>query len=277
MFLDCRFLPCPQPVMQCREGLETCPKEINVLVDNKPALENVTRFLEKNAYQIRVENKEENLWSIKGVKSILLIEQDNYMEYNSNERSTEVTDKIMGEVEKKADKIIGEVTEKRAGEVMDTASIALEFVPADSLSLVSALLQESGGTLEKEMQDTYKDYALALVHMESDKKTIIFITSDCLGSGDEMLGGKLMESFLSCLKEMHIWQIILLNSGVRLTTKVGKNLENLQELESNGVKVLVCGACLSHYGLYEEKRVGETTNMLDIITALDLADKVIRP
>ena len=29
--------------------------------------------------------------------------------------------------------------------------------------------------------------------------------------------------------------------------------------------------------LLEKKQVGETTNMLDIVTSLDLADKVIRP
>jgi hypothetical protein len=32
---------------------------------------------------------------------------------------------------------------------------------------------------------------------------------------------------------------------------------------------------LNHFGLLEKKQVGETTNMLDIVTALQLADKVI--
>jgi hypothetical protein len=41
--------------------------------------------------------------------------------------------------------------------------------------------------------------------------------------------------------------------------------------------VLVCGTCLTHYGLLEAKAVGETSNMLDIVTSLDLADKIIRP
>jgi hypothetical protein len=37
----------------------------------------------------------------------------------------------------------------------------------------------------------------------------------------------------------------------------------------------VCGTCLDHFDLLEKKQVGETTNMLDIVTALQLADKVV--
>jgi hypothetical protein len=37
----------------------------------------------------------------------------------------------------------------------------------------------------------------------------------------------------------------------------------------------VCGTCLNHFNLIERKQVGETTNMLDIVTAMQLADKVI--
>ena len=37
----------------------------------------------------------------------------------------------------------------------------------------------------------------------------------------------------------------------------------------------MCGTCLNHFKLLEAKQVGETTNMLDIVTAMQLADKVI--
>ena len=49
----------------------------------------------------------------------------------------------------------------------------------------------------------------------------------------------------------------------------------IQQLEAEGVSVLVCGTCLTHFSLLDQKRVGETTNMLDIVTSLQLADKVI--
>ena len=52
-------------------------------------------------------------------------------------------------------------------------------------------------------------------------------------------------------------------------------LEDLQGYEKEGLKILVCGTCLDHFKLLEKKQVGDTTNMLDIVTAMQLADKVI--
>jgi len=54
-----------------------------------------------------------------------------------------------------------------------------------------------------------------------------------------------------------------------------ETLPAIQHLEAAGVSVLVCGTCLTHFNLLEQKRVGETTNMLDIVTSLQVADKVI--
>ncbi|RPJ16867.1 MAG: sulfurtransferase-like selenium metabolism protein YedF, partial [Deltaproteobacteria bacterium] len=52
-------------------------------------------------------------------------------------------------------------------------------------------------------------------------------------------------------------------------------LEDLQAYEKAGLIILVCGTCLNHFKLLDRKQVGETTNMLDIVTAAQLADKVI--
>jgi intracellular sulfur oxidation DsrE/DsrF family protein len=68
---------------------------------------------------------------------------------------------------------------------------------------------------------------------------------------------------------------VLLNAGVKLTVSGSQVLASLQELEKNGVMILVCGTCLNHFQLLEKKEVGETTNMLDIVTHMQLADKVI--
>lgn len=112
---------------------------------------------------------------------------------------------------------------------------------------------------------------------DKKRKTVVLLATDKLGHGDDELGAKLMENFLATLTEMDVWQIIMLNGGVRLATKEGKNLESLKKLAEQGVKINVCGTCLNHFGLGEAKKIGETTNMLDIVTTLDLADKVIRP
>jgi hypothetical protein len=37
----------------------------------------------------------------------------------------------------------------------------------------------------------------------------------------------------------------------------------------------VCGTCLTHFDLMDQKAIGQTTNMLDIVTAMQLADKVM--
>lgn len=112
---------------------------------------------------------------------------------------------------------------------------------------------------------------------EAGLKIVVLITSDRLGSGDDTLGAKLMASYLKTIKEMgeELWQLIFVNGGVKLTTASSTVLEDLQEYEKSGVIVLACGTCLEHYGLTTEKKVGTTTNMLDIVTATQLADKVI--
>ncbi len=51
--------------------------------------------------------------------------------------------------------------------------------------------------------------------------------------------------------------------------------EETKGCEKNGLKIMVCGTCLDHFNLLDRKQVGETTNMLDIVTAMQLADKVI--
>ena len=112
---------------------------------------------------------------------------------------------------------------------------------------------------------------------QSIEKTLILITSDCMGSGDEMLGGKLMMNYINTLEEMGeaLWRIIFLNSGVKLTVEGAQTLPVLHKLESQGIDILVCGTCLTHFDLLEQKKVGETTNMLDVVTSMQLAGKVI--
>ena len=111
------------------------------------------------------------------------------------------------------------------------------------------------------------------------RRTLVLLTTERLGQGDDLLGEKLMGNFLATLPEMepNLWRIVMLNGGVKLAATEGKALDALRKLADDGIGILVCGTCLEHYGLLEQKAVGETTNMLDIVTSLDLADKVIRP
>jgi len=109
------------------------------------------------------------------------------------------------------------------------------------------------------------------------KKIMVMCATDRVGFGDDILGQKLMINFLKTLKEMgpDLWRLVFVNNGVKLTIDGSEALPDLKGYEKDGLKILVCGTCLDHFNLLEKKQVGETTNMLDIVTAMQLADKVI--
>jgi selenium metabolism protein YedF len=109
------------------------------------------------------------------------------------------------------------------------------------------------------------------------KKIMIMCATDRMGYGDDALGLKLMINFLRTLKEMgdELWRLVFVNNGVKLTIEGSEVLEDLKAYEAAGLKILVCGTCLDHFNLLEKKQVGETTNMLDIVTAMQLSERVI--
>ncbi len=108
-------------------------------------------------------------------------------------------------------------------------------------------------------------------------KIMVMLATDRMGYGDDVLGKKLMLSFLKTLQEMgdELWRLVFVNNGVKLTIGTSEALSDLKKLEEQGIHILVCGTCLTHFDILDKKEVGETTNMLDIVTAMQLADKVI--
>ena len=117
------------------------------------------------------------------------------------------------------------------------------------------------------------------VERQSDalKKIMVMCATDRMGFGDDELGLALMVNFLRTLKELgeELWRLVFVNNGVKLTIDGAEVLADLRQYEKEGLKILVCGTCLNHFNLLEKKQVGQTTNMLDIVTAMQLADKVI--
>ncbi len=109
------------------------------------------------------------------------------------------------------------------------------------------------------------------------KKIMVMVATDRLGYGDDDLGFKLMMNFIKTLKEIQpeLWKLVFVNNGVKLAVEGSPLLSDLKQLALTGTDILVCGTCLNHFQLLEKKQVGETTNMLDIVTAMQLADKVI--
>lgn len=108
-------------------------------------------------------------------------------------------------------------------------------------------------------------------------KIVVMIASDRMGSGDDDLGRMLLVNFIKTLNEMgdELWRLIFVNNGVKLTIGGSEVLDVLKGYEKEGLTILVCGTCLTHFNLLDKKEVGQTTNMLDVVTAMQLADKVI--
>jgi selenium metabolism protein YedF len=206
--LDCQGLPCPQPVLRCKDFLEQHPgAEVEIIVDNQAALENLQRFLQSLGYT--------------------------------------------------------------AADVQQEAGLIHIQAKPDS---------GSPDTLQSAADTQAQEASQSLEQRPAAEKQLVFISNQFMGHGDQELGSKLMQNFMATLPEMgsSLWRMILINSGVKLAIQDSPVLESLLKLQNQGVDILVCGTCLGHFGLLQDKQVGQTTNMLDVVTSLQLADKVIQ-
>lgn len=113
----------------------------------------------------------------------------------------------------------------------------------------------------------------------TERGMVVVLSSDEMGEKDSTLGRLLMKSFIYALTEQERLPetILLYNGGAWLSCEGADSLEDLRNLESQGVEILTCGTCLNHYGLSEKLAVGSVTNMYQIAQILTEAGKVIRP
>ncbi|PUU89209.1 selenium metabolism protein YedF [Halanaerobium congolense] len=110
---------------------------------------------------------------------------------------------------------------------------------------------------------------------ENSGAKIYLISADTMGDGERELGQILIKGFISTIKELDPLpkRIIFLNSGVKLATKEDI-IFYLKELEELGVEIFFCGTCVDYYGLQEEIKVGEISNMFEIADNLNREDLV---
>ena len=122
---------------------------------------------------------------------------------------------------------------------------------------------------------TPDDYSCNLPELE----LVYIIPADTLGLGDNDLGRILMQAFIKTIGEVSPLpqKIFFYNSGVRLTTGGSKLIDALSELADRGVEILSCGTCLDFFNLKKELRVGEMTNMYNIVEAMAKATKTVTP
>ncbi|MDN5353059.1 MAG: hypothetical protein PWQ12_1980 [Clostridiales bacterium] len=107
--------------------------------------------------------------------------------------------------------------------------------------------------------------------------TVILIGSEFMGKGDDGLGEILMKGYLYALSEYTPYPkaILLVNSGIKLSTVNMATIESLKKLEQGGTEIWSCGTCLDYYKLKEMLAVGAITNMYTIVEYMNEAGNTI--
>ena len=106
----------------------------------------------------------------------------------------------------------------------------------------------------------------------------VFVGKDVVGAGERELGYNLMKMALYTLAQSDSVpaHVLFMNDGVKLPAGEEQQvIDSLMTLIEKGSLVLVCGTCLNYYGLADRLKVGTVSNMYDIMSAMQRADKVI--
>lgn len=108
---------------------------------------------------------------------------------------------------------------------------------------------------------------------------VVAVDTATMGRGNDELGKVLMKGFLFAVTQLAELPKTMLfyNGGATLTTEGSDSLDDLKSLEAQGVTIKTCGTCLNYYGLTEKLKVGEVTNMYDIVETMAKASKVVKP
>ena len=106
----------------------------------------------------------------------------------------------------------------------------------------------------------------------------VFIGKDHVGDGDPELGCNLMKMAIFTLNQAEVppMNLLFMNEGVKLLCgDEAQIIDSVKEMMDKGTDVLVCGTCLNFYGVAEQLKVGEVSNMYDILERMHESAKVI--
>lgn len=112
-----------------------------------------------------------------------------------------------------------------------------------------------------------------------EENTVVVVSSDRMGEGNDELGTVLIKGFIYAVSQLPNLPktVIFYNGGATIPVEGSASLEDLKNLEAQGVEILTCGTCLDYYNLKEKLAVGSVTNMYTIVETIANATKVIRP
>ncbi len=138
---------------------------------------------------------------------------------------------------------------------------------------VTITVGAQAGTSEQIAEDA------APIPADRKKNVVVAIASKAMGCGNDELGTALMKGFIYALSQQEELPstILLYNGGAELSCEGSVSLEDLKEMQSQGVEILTCGTCLNFYGLTDRLAVGEVTNMYSIVEKMTQADLVVKP
>ena len=107
--------------------------------------------------------------------------------------------------------------------------------------------------------------------------TVILLTREGMGSAEDALQHKLLDTYLTLLlkNEWFPNAICFYTEGVKLVVEGSPHLDQLSALERHGVRLIICSTCLNYFGLTEKVKAGIVGGMADILEAQAKAEKVI--
>jgi intracellular sulfur oxidation DsrE/DsrF family protein len=107
--------------------------------------------------------------------------------------------------------------------------------------------------------------------------TVIVMTADGIGQGDDALRHRLVVSWLRTLQVMALKPraIVFYTEGVRMVVDGSPCLDELRQLAAVGVRLVACRASLDYYGLTDQVAVGEIGNVAMIVELQAAAPRVL--
>ncbi|UCE19275.1 MAG: sulfurtransferase-like selenium metabolism protein YedF [Gemmatimonadota bacterium] len=175
------------------------------------------------------------------------------------------------------------VMTKKALEQMESGILDVLVDNRVSSENVARFAQSAGCDAEIEEREGVftihirKREACEIMPEKTEKEMVVFVRSNTIGRGADELGTILMRSFIPTLLEIEQKpnKMVLVNSGVKLAVEESPVLEFMQEIEREGVELLVCGTCLDFFDLKDKVKVGRVSNMFELVSILSEADKVL--
>ena len=107
-------------------------------------------------------------------------------------------------------------------------------------------------------------------------RTVFVVGKDQMGCGDKALGQKILGS---CLRKLvnrsNVEAIVFYNTGVQLLLEGSPVAVEVGLLQEHGLELLPCKTCVEHFGIQDRLLVDRLSDMDEILSTIDAADKVV--